>query len=210
VFAERLRGGGVLVDTVMVDTLRPTAQEIGRFTHRLDTVITFMNKESDNLSAEVLLKALAAATAGPPGTARGGLEIIARFLAQCGVDTNAIALADGSGLSRYNLTSPSVIIQLLDTLSRNPERFPAFLHSLPIAGVDGTIERRMQGTPAHNNLRAKTGTLSAVTALSGYVRSADGELIAFSILMQNFPGGARDYRLTQDRICTILSRFRRN
>jgi D-alanyl-D-alanine carboxypeptidase/D-alanyl-D-alanine-endopeptidase (penicillin-binding protein 4) len=210
VFAERLREGGVYVDTVVVDTLRSDTREIGRFVHTLDTVITFMNKESDNLSAEVVLKVLAAATTGSPGTARGGLEVVARILAQCGVDTNSIALADGSGLSRYNLTSPSVIVRLLDTLARNPDNFLSFLHSLPIAGIDGTLERRMQGTTAQNNLRAKTGTLSGVTALSGYVRGADGALMAFSILMQNHAGSGRDYRLTQDRICTILSRFRRN
>jgi D-alanyl-D-alanine carboxypeptidase len=83
--------------------------------------------------------------------------------------------------------------------------FPVFYKTLPIAGVDGTIGRRMQGTSAEGNLRAKTGTLSAVTALSGYVQTLDGEWLAFSILMQSYPGSSRLYRNVQDRIGAILA-----
>jgi serine-type D-Ala-D-Ala carboxypeptidase/endopeptidase (penicillin-binding protein 4) len=173
------------------------------------TAVTFMNKVSDNLTAEALLKMLAAEKFGTPGSATAGTSAVCAFLNGIGIDTTKIAQADGSGLSRYNLTSPSVIIRLLQAMERDTVHFPAFCFSLPIAGVDGTIAKRMRGTRAEGNLRAKTGSLSAVSALSGYVRTADGEPLAFSILMQNFPGSVRGYRTTQDRIGVLLSEIRR-
>jgi D-alanyl-D-alanine carboxypeptidase/D-alanyl-D-alanine-endopeptidase (penicillin-binding protein 4) len=87
--------------------------------------------------------------------------------------------------------------------------FETFYASLAIAGKDGTLSERMKGTSAEGNLRAKTGTLSGVTTLSGYVKSADGEMLAFSILMNNYPTGARMYRRVQDRIGVILSQISR-
>jgi D-alanyl-D-alanine carboxypeptidase/D-alanyl-D-alanine-endopeptidase (penicillin-binding protein 4) len=119
-----------------------------------------------------------------------------------------IRIVDGSGLSRHNLTSPAVIVRLLETLY-NSQHFNAYYHSLPIAGVDGTIKGRMRHTGAEGILRAKTGTLSAVTALSGYVQTADGEWLAFSMMMMNYPTEARVYRRVQDRIGVFLSQMRR-
>jgi Na+/H+ antiporter NhaD/arsenite permease-like protein len=83
--------------------------------------------------------------------------------------------------------------------------FPLFYHSLPIAGRDGTIARRMRGSAAEGNLRAKTGSLAGVSSLSGYVRTAEGELLAFSVLMQDFPGGTDRYRAVQNRIGALLA-----
>lgn len=209
VLAEKLREKGIRISGVETDTIRAGGVEIASFSHRLDSAVTFMNKVSDNLTAEVLLKTLGAEKYGIPGSAAAGISAVCAFLNGKGIDTTKIAQADGSGLSRYNLTSPSVIIQLLQGMERDSVHFPAFYFSLPIAGVDGTIAKRMRGTRAEGNLRAKTGSLSAVSALSGYVRSADGELLAFSILMQNFPGSVRGYRAAQDRIGILLSEIRR-
>jgi D-alanyl-D-alanine carboxypeptidase/D-alanyl-D-alanine-endopeptidase (penicillin-binding protein 4) len=209
VLAEKLSEKGIRISGVESDTIRSGGTEIASSSHRLDSAVTFMNKVSDNLTAEVLLKTLAAEKFGTPGRASAGTSAVCAFLNGIGIDTTKIAQADGSGLSRYNLTSPSAIIRLLQAMERDSAHFPAFFFSLPIAGVDGTIAKRMRGTKAEGNLRAKTGSLSAVSALSGYVRTADGELLAFSILMQNFPGSVRAYRATQDRIGVLLSEIRR-
>jgi serine-type D-Ala-D-Ala carboxypeptidase/endopeptidase (penicillin-binding protein 4) len=164
-----------------------------------------MNKVSDNLSAEALLKGSAALRWGERGSAPRGIDILKEILTRAGIDTLSMRAVDGSGLSRYNLTTASALTALLIEMHRDSIRFAIFLKSLPIAGVDGTIERRMRGTPAEGNLRAKTGTINGVTALSGYVRTADGELLAFSMLMQNFLSGPGPYRAVQDRIGVLLA-----
>lgn len=208
--AERLVTHGVTVRDIQVDTGQAAGSaELVRFSHRLDSVVTFMNKVSDNLSAENLLKILAAEKNGVPGSASVGTSIVYQFLAELSIDTNRISIVDGSGLARQNLTSPLVVTQLLEGMYRRPELFEPFYASLPVAGVDGTIEKRMIGTRAQGNLRAKTGTLNGVTSLSGYVRTADDELLAFSILMNNFVAGSRPYRQVQDRIGVFLSGLRR-
>ncbi len=208
VFAERLQKYGILTNRVLVDSLPGDHDPLFTFEHRIDTVLTFLNKVSDNLSAEALLKTFAARRHGTPGSARAGISLVYEFLAQAGIDTMAIAIADGSGLSRYNLTSTATIIRLLQRMYADTLLFPTFYRTLPIAGVDGTIGRRMQGTPAQGNLRAKTGTLSGVTALSGYVQTKDGEWLAFSIMMHNYAGSSRLYRAVQDDIGAILAGMR--
>ena len=209
VFAEKLSSLGVSVTAAAIDTTRPTGIPIAEFTHTLDTALTFMNKVSDNLSAEALLKVVAAEATGLPGSADAGTFLARQLLAGWGVDTLKISIVDGSGLSRYDLTSASAMVRLLQQMSRDTINFPTFYHSLPIAGVDGTIGHRMKGTAAEGNLRAKTGSLSGVSALSGYVRTAFGEPLIFSLLMQNFPGSVRAYRQVQDRIGAFLAGWNR-
>ncbi len=208
VFAELLRKTGVIVYETTIDTLSPEAFEVARFSHPLDSVVTYMNKVSDNLAAESLLKILAAEKRGKPGSAEVGATIVKEFLSANGVDTTKVRIADGSGLSRMDLISPTATIRLLETMY-NSRHFEAYLHSLPIAGVDGTIKSRMRRTTAEGNLRAKTGTLSSVTALSGYVQTADGEWLAFSVMMMNYTNPTKSYRQVQDRIGIFLSQLRR-
>ena len=210
VFAERLQACGIPVaGTVTVDTVTSAMIETERYVHGIDTVLTFLNKVSDNLSAECVLKTIAAEKLGIPGSAVAGITRVHAYLSECGVDTNRISVADGSGLSRYNLTSAATIVRLLERVYRDNQSFPLLYHALPIAGVDGTIGSRMKGTPAAGNLRAKTGSLSAVSALSGYVQTLDGEMLAFSILMQNYPGATRPYRMVQDAIGVYLAGLKR-
>ncbi len=210
VFADRLRAWGVPVeDPVIVDTVTATMVELQRHVHGIDTVITFLNKVSDNLSAECVLKTIAAERYKIPGSAEAGRSLVNEFLTACGVDTNRISVADGSGLSRYNLTSAATMVRVLEQVYRDTRSFPLFYHALPVAGVDGTIESRMRGTLAAGNLRAKTGSLSAVSALSGYVQTLDGEMLVFSMLMQNFPGATRPYRMVQDAIGEYLAGLKR-
>ncbi|MEO8167942.1 MAG: D-alanyl-D-alanine carboxypeptidase/D-alanyl-D-alanine-endopeptidase, partial [bacterium] len=185
VFAELLRKTGVIVYETAIDTVSRGAFEVARFSHPLDSVVTYMNKESDNLAAESFLKILGAEKKGGVGSAEAGAMVVREFLSENGIDTTKLRVVDGSGLSRMDLTSPDATIRLLETMYRS-RHFEAYLHSLPIAGVDGTIKNRMRRTPAQGNLRAKTGTLSSVTALSGYVQSADGEWLALSVMMMNY------------------------
>ncbi len=205
VFAERLGARGLPVVVVAIDTTEPAGSPVAEYVHLLDTAVTFMNKVSDNLSAEALLKIVARETYNAPGSAELGAHVVRALLSRWGCDTTRTGIADGSGLSRYDLTSASTIVVLLQSMARDTANFPPFFHSLPIAGVDGTIGRRMRGTPAEGNLRAKTGTLSGVSALSGYVRTAGGEMLTFSILVQNFPGTVRPYHQVQDRIGAFLA-----
>ncbi|HEY4612059.1 MAG TPA: D-alanyl-D-alanine carboxypeptidase/D-alanyl-D-alanine-endopeptidase, partial [Bacteroidota bacterium] len=185
------------------------AKEIAQHTWGFDSVVVNLNKISDNLSAENTLKTLGALKRGLPGTARNGIYETKQFLSQFGIDTTKFLMVDGSGVSHYNLLSAEMLVQLLTGMERRPDLFPLFYESLPIAGVDGTLKSRMKGTPAEQNLRAKTGSISGVSSLSGYVRTQDGELLAFSILMQNFIGGNRPYREAQDAIGALLAGFSR-
>jgi D-alanyl-D-alanine carboxypeptidase/D-alanyl-D-alanine-endopeptidase (penicillin-binding protein 4) len=204
-FAGMLRARGVQVDLAWVDTVAVPGVEVARVAHTLDSAVTYMNKVSDNLSAEALMKVSAAVRWRERGSTSRGIDILKEILTEAGVDTNSMRAVDGSGLSRYDLTTASAVSGLLVAMYNDSLRFPTFYASLPIAGVDGTIDRRMRGTPAERNLRAKTGTLNGVTALSGYVRTADGEMLAFSMLMQNFLSGSTPYRNVQDRIGALLA-----
>jgi len=168
-----------------------------------------INKPSDNLYAELLLKTVAAEVKGPPGTAAGGLAIVKEVLSQAGVDSNEVYLVDGSGVSRYNLISPAHIVKLLIAMHNDFRIQAEFKASLPIAGRDGTLKNRMQNTPAAGKLRAKTGSLRGVSALSGYTTTADGEPIVFSMMMQHFVGAATPVRTVQDQIGVLISSFSR-
>ncbi|MFQ5629080.1 MAG: D-alanyl-D-alanine carboxypeptidase/D-alanyl-D-alanine-endopeptidase [bacterium] len=179
--------------------------------HSSDPVATLaakMNKPSDNLYAELLLKAVGAHVKGKPGTAAKGMEVLDKTLAEWGIDVIKIRFADGSGLSRYGLLSPDVIVALLTNMYKNFSVRNEFIASLPIAGVDGTLRNRMKGMAAERIVHAKTGTLSGVTTLSGFTTSQDGEVLAFSIMMSHFVGSARPFRDVQDRICDVLTRYR--
>jgi D-alanyl-D-alanine carboxypeptidase/D-alanyl-D-alanine-endopeptidase (penicillin-binding protein 4) len=171
----------------------------------MDSVVIYLNKVSDNLAAEAILKTLSAEKFGSPGTSRAGGSLVKAFIAATGADTSRIVIGDGSGLSRYNLASPATIVHLLCTMYRRTDVFDVFFGSLPVAGIDGTLDTRMKGTPAEGNLRAKTGTLSGVSSLSGYVTTADGVPLAFSIMMTGFPNSTRAYRDVQDAIGVYLS-----
>jgi D-alanyl-D-alanine carboxypeptidase/D-alanyl-D-alanine-endopeptidase (penicillin-binding protein 4) len=167
-----------------------------------------MNKESDNLCAENIFRILAASSSGFPKVSSGGAHAVESVLDRYGIDTAQVVVADGSGVSRYNLVSASVIVRTLEEAYRRHAE--AFATTLSVAGVDGTLQKRMRGTAAEGTLRGKTGTFSGTSNLSGYTRTSDGELLVFSILMQNFPEGPGSYRAVQDSIGVFLSGMRRS
>ena len=186
-----------------------TAEIITHVSPPLSRILWEMNKPSDNLIAELLLKTIGAELRGTPGTAEKGLGVISNFLGEIGIDWGHYTLADGSGVSRYNLVTASLLTDVLVYMFRNFAVMPEYLASLPVGGVDGTLTRRMRGMKAEGVLRAKTGTLRGLTALAGYTATADGETVAFSIIMSNYHGPVSSRRALQDKIGNILTQFSR-
>jgi D-alanyl-D-alanine carboxypeptidase/D-alanyl-D-alanine-endopeptidase (penicillin-binding protein 4) len=126
------------------------------------------------------------------------------FLAEAGIDPAGYNLLDGSGLSRLDLVTPSTVLKLLRYMYHSPARDP-WLSILPVAAQDGTLSSRFGGTPAAGRVYAKTGTLSHVSTLSGYLQRPSGDWIAFSILVNNYAGhSAAEVRGVMDRICTLI------
>lgn len=209
-FSEALRHHHIAVhEDISSAPVRLTSREIASCAHSLDTVVTEMNKESDNLAAENLLKILGAVRYGAPGTSKTGCYAVNNFLSTLGIDTTKYHFVDGSGVSRYNLVSADVVVQLLAGMYRWNSFYSLFFSSLPVAGRDGTLCSRMCSSSATAKVNAKTGTLSGVSTLSGYTRTLDGEPLAFSMMMQNFLSPANKYRAVQDSICIVLTSFSR-
>lgn len=175
----------------------------------LGDIIRLMNKPSDNWIAEFLFKAIGAEVKGVPGTWRKGREAITEFLDEILTEPPSHRFVDGSGLSRYNLTNTELLTQLLIFMHKQFAIMPEFLSSLPIAGVDGTLRNRMQGMYAEKTLRAKTGTLSGVSALAGYTMTEEGEILVFGILISNYIGSSATARNIQDKIGNYLTQFSR-
>ncbi len=173
----------------------------------LDVIVRGYLKQSHNLAGESLVKTLGALEYGPPGSWRSGIGVIKRWLSRSvGIDSVQYRLVDGSGLSRYNLCSP---LHLVKVLSYGYHRFdiaPELMAALPVAGRDGTLRRRLAGRVGDGDLRGKTGSMSSVNGLAGYVRTADGEMLACAVLVNGFVGGGSDARALQDEIVAILHR----
>jgi len=172
----------------------------------LKEILPALMKPSQNQIAEVFLRTLGLERAGV-GTADSGRRIVARQFDEWKIPSDGYVVRDGSGLSRSDLVSPETIVSLLDVMRRSPN-FDLFYSSLPIAGVDGTIRTRMRDTPAQGNLRAKTGTLSMVRSLSGYVKTADGQLLEFSTLCNNWTTPQAAVDKVQDTIGAMLAQMR--
>lgn len=156
------------------------------------------NKVSQNLHAELVLRAVGRARRNA-GTRRAGLLEMAGFLKEIGIAPESYELNDGSGLSRMNLVSPAAVVALLRFLHAS-QHGEAWMGLLPVGGEDGTLDTRFKGTAAAGNVRAKTGTLSHVSALSGYVRTRRGALLAFSILANNYDAPSSEIRAVIDKI----------
>ena len=176
----------------------------------LADILKLMNKPSDNWIAELLFKAIGAEVMGEPGTWQKGRDAVTEFLSETVGELPAHRFVDGSGLSRYNLLNVELLTKLLVYMYQNFELMPEYLASLPIAGVDGTLSHRMQGVSAERVLRAKTGTLSGVSALAGYTVTADDEVFAFGILISHYVGSATPARDIQDQIGGYLTGFSRH
>ena len=169
-------------------------------------VIQVVNKESQNLHAEMLLRLLGSKLEGE-GSVEQGRAAVAEVMKRLGVEAAGWALADGSGLSRADLVTPRGLVALLAAMDRHPHA-AAFRDSLPIAGVDGTLEKRMRGTAAEKRVLAKTGTLQLANALAGYVTTTRGDRLAFALFVNNHAAGGREAVAAMDRIAVALAEAR--
>lgn len=174
----------------------------------LSVIVAQTLKPSQNLYAELILRTLGRERAvGFQDTSEAaGIEVVKKFLGEAGISPYEVIMTDGSGLSRRDLITANATVQLLAYMSRH--RFAAaFRDALPIAGVDGTLAKRMKGTPAMGNVRAKTGTIETVATLSGYVTSAAGERLVFSVLLNNYPESSGARRVFTDDLAVLLASF---
>lgn len=182
-------------------------------------VVVNTNKVSDNLGAEMLLRWVGAHSPVrrmgiPPHPSKEfasdcqgyGRQRLRTELKRLGFGDSDYRIADGSGVSHYNLVSAELLVSVLaDMHKAGGPSYELFRRSLPIAGVDGTLASRMKDTLAKGRVFAKTGTISAVSNLAGYVETKSGRNLAFAIMCQNFVGFSSPWRYLQDDICAVLA-----
>lgn len=195
--------GMVLIDTIS------RGEPVVAFRRPIDSVLAEINKNSNNLAAENLLKTLSAEISKTRGNSELSISLVNKFLSSIEIDTNKIVIADGSGVSRYNLLSPNAVVKLLSYYHRN-QKYNRLYSTLAIAGVDGTLKNRFQTGNVKNNFRGKTGTHSDALSLSGYLRSSNNDTLAFSIFFNNvipdLNKKLKDYRDIQDAIVEVLAK----
>lgn len=216
IVAGRTRTTGALTSQAATNSAPPVSSlvEVASLqSPPLSLIAAQTMKPSQNLYTELLLRTLGKVVPATATSVRAdhtsesaGLEVVKTFLKEAGVNPLSLALSDGSGLSRNDMITPEATLQLLLYMRRH-RYATVFRDSLPIAGVDGTLRNRMKGTPAENNLRAKTGTLSSASSLSGYVTTAAGEELVFSIMVNNYPPDTGPVSLCIDPIAVLLASF---
>ncbi|MEM9541812.1 MAG: D-alanyl-D-alanine carboxypeptidase/D-alanyl-D-alanine-endopeptidase [Cyanobacteria bacterium P01_E01_bin.42] len=166
----------------------------------LELLIRETNQSSNNLYAEALLQLLGEYSSSSP------LEALEAALTALGVDSSGYRLADGSGLSRHNFLSPEAIVQTLQSMARSPQA-EIYRESLPVAGVNGTLRNRFQNTAVREMMQAKTGTMTGVSALSGYLDVPEYQPLVFSIIINRSDRSVREQREAIDRIVLALRKL---
>ena len=189
------KSGGRTIDAP--GTAFPLAQDLSE---PLADIVRMMGRDSDNFVAEMLLKQLGA-TVGAGGTTAAGAAVVRETLAEAGVPLAGVRIADGSGLSRLDRMTAEALVAILLAGAADPDVRDAYVASLAVAGVDGTLSHRMERLPARGRVIAKTGTTSYSSALSGFVRGR----YAFAILMNGNPVSSAAARRAQDRFATALA-----
>lgn len=203
-FVQELREAGIVVDAFTGQGRKPDdAFCICRRFHTIDQVLMRMLKESDNLYAESMFYQIGAASGSQPATAHSARSVMNRLIEKVGLDPKRYNIADGSGLSLYNYVTAELEVRLLRYAFKNNNIYLHLHPSLPQAGTDGTLRKRMTSPFTQGNVYAKTGTLSGISSLAGYCTAANGHRLAFAIINQGLLHG-RNGRSFQDRVCTIL------
>jgi len=201
-FRTALRSAGVVVDGTMrmgrVDDFAIPIAQVESPT--LAAILRFMDRESDNFTAELLLKQLGAVSLDR-GTSAAGASIVMQALAEAGVPMAGVRIVDGSGLSRLDRLTANALAATLKAAWADPTVKPAFVAALPVAGVNGTMEDRLRKAPARGRVLAKTGTTSDASALSGYVSTR----FLFTVLQNGHPLSYWWARRAQDRFVEVLA-----
>jgi D-alanyl-D-alanine carboxypeptidase/D-alanyl-D-alanine-endopeptidase (penicillin-binding protein 4) len=203
---ESLVGYGVEVEgNVEIGSTPDSAIALTESSIELRNLMKEINKKSNNFYAECLFKTLGAVYSGEQGNSFYSTQAILNFIEDEGIYSGGTKIVDGSGISRFDQVTAGALVGLLEKMYFNIAQFEDFYNSLSIAGVDGTLEKRMRGTSADSNFRGKTGTLNGVSSISGYVTDADGDDIIVCMMFEFKKGGARKYRDLQDRIIAVLA-----
>ena len=176
----------------------------------LSELVIETNVNSNNLYAEALLRSLAINKQEEKNqnTADIGLQVVKETLSQLGVAPEGYVIVDGSGLSRKNLTTPAALIQVLQGIDKSPQA-EIFRASLPISGVKGSLKNRFLNTPAAGMVQAKTGSMTGISALSGYINAPNYEPLVFSIIVNQSEQPGKVMRTAIDEIVVLLAQLKR-
>jgi serine-type D-Ala-D-Ala carboxypeptidase/endopeptidase (penicillin-binding protein 4) len=201
-FRDALSAAGVRVDGhVGVRASPADALLVARsLSAPLTSIVSFMDLNSDNFTAELLLKLLAL-TSYNQGTTAGGAKVVMHSLKTAGIPTAGVRIVDGSGLSQYDRLTVAALVGILQAVSTDPSLKAELLRALPVAGVSGTLKHRMQSRPLLRHVVAKTGTTSLASSLAGYVNSH----LAFAIIQNGHPLSYWWAREAQDRFAKVLA-----
>ncbi|HVU78658.1 MAG TPA: D-alanyl-D-alanine carboxypeptidase/D-alanyl-D-alanine-endopeptidase [Gaiellaceae bacterium] len=201
VFRKLLRKHGVATGPVGVGRAPTSSKPVGEVESApLTGVLKAMDRDSDNFRAEMVLKELGAQIRGL-GTTAAGAAVVRHDLAADGIPLTGVVIADGSGLSQLDRLTATALTSLLQAAWNNPVMKLPFWSALPVAGVNGTLERRMEKAPARGAVRAKTGTTNEASALSGFVR----DRYVFAVLQNGAPVLTWSARKAEDRFATALA-----
>jgi D-alanyl-D-alanine carboxypeptidase/D-alanyl-D-alanine-endopeptidase (penicillin-binding protein 4) len=171
---------------------------------QLSVILKELNTYSNNFIAEQIIKTIAAEVLGPPGSHANGLSLVKRFLTNLGVNTQGIVLADGSGLSRDNLLTAQAMTDFLTAILSRFDIGPDFMAAIRVMGANGVMSKRLKNSPAHAQVRAKTGSLFKVSNLAGYVAGRNGSLYAYTFMLNNNKCGYRGADRLEDRIINAI------
>ena len=176
-----------------------------RSSEPLSGLVGYAMKVSQNFYGEMILKALGR-SAGKPGSTEAGRQVVRETLSRWGLTPDALVMYDGSGLSRYNYVTADLVVGVLTHVWRDDRLRGPFAASLPVGGRDGTLQSRLSTPTLDRRVQAKTGTINNVRALSGYVETASGERLAFSMIANNFTAPVAQVDAVMDRALERLIR----
>ena len=203
-------GGAVDIDDIDSDTVLQSKENsqllLDHHSPPLSELAISMMKRSQNLYAETIFRTLGDKHGRTIGA---GQAVVKDLLETWSIETDQFIILDGSGLSRYNYITPEALVRVLEHVRLNSQSATIFEATLPIAGQDGTLAHRMKGTNATGNARAKTGTMSNVSGLSGFVQTRDGENLVFAILANNYKSRSSTITRIIDRAVEQLADFAR-
>lgn len=204
-FMDVLKKEGIIVTDSIINRKSPSdAKEICMRSHSIDQILMRMMKESDNLYAESMFYNMAA-TKSKPATAKVAADIEKALIRKIGLNPERYRIADGSGLSLYNYVTAELEVMMLRYAYRNNNIFNHLYMTLPVAGEDGTLSKRMRGSCAAGNVHAKTGSVSGISSLAGYATAPDGHRLAFCIINQGIMHSA-NARNFQNKVCIEITR----
>jgi PBP4 family serine-type D-alanyl-D-alanine carboxypeptidase len=196
-----LRARGIVARDARTGRARPDAIRLAKSdSQRLSHILKAVDTDSDNFSAEMLLKAIGREVVGK-GSSAAGASVVRSVLAAAGVPLAGVRVVDGSGLSRSNRVTARELVALLVAIWNHPRLRPIVRDSLAVAGKTGTLAHRLQYRPAYGRVRAKTGTTNIASALSGYV----GSRYAFVVVQNGSPVATWSAREAQDRFVQALA-----